>query len=326
MAACTLLDGKLHPSKRKDNLLLQLAVGLPWSIAVSAVCGLGAYTLFALIMGGLNASCFNCAVNIVAGPHVFVLFNALMIGFTSVFMYQKLVWNGGRVWSVVYYGLVALMTLAIGAMHLSYGSLDPRLLSCLCAITFVGLTVLMARLCKQSIARLESTGGAKRVMPHTRAMLVISGSLLLPFLLRPGLHAEATAIGLITFVWISLLATCSGSYVARMNDAHCTETAATLALATWNPIILTLLLQFPVLMVGSLLSAFSLIPQITYVSYLLSAGAIASILSFPVLSAAFGAWGLRRSSQRRLRHLPPELSLERPAIGACHSELDLASS
>ncbi|MDZ4835375.1 MAG: hypothetical protein SGJ27_16480 [Candidatus Melainabacteria bacterium] len=307
LAACTLLDGKMPPSAVTKRRLPQ-SIGLPWSLCVSGISGLGAFMIFGFLSAAVCES-FTLLSGVFYtfnGPHAFALLSAAFIAFSSVFTYQQHVWGGGRIWSGLHFGLVACGALLPFSLELMFNAphvASNLLFFSLWGASFIGLSVLSTRMTNNSIRTLEKSIGANRVMPYSRAVFASAGLVLLGLITVPALSTAISS----TWLWLPVVLIGSGYYITKLNNARNPQTATTMALASWNPLILANLVLLPALVVNSILSMFSLLPQIGFVDYLIGFGTMACLTIGPVLGAKIASRGLQRSRELELHQIPAEL-------------------
>jgi hypothetical protein len=320
MAACTLLDGKQLSTKKKPHALVKTFVGLPWSFALSSMAGLGAFILFGLISAGMTLP-FGCSSILFSGPHAFALIVSLLVGFTTVFKYQQYRWGGGRLWSIVYTGFIAFCGYATFMTEHVYGSLPPILISSVCAFSFIAIPLVVAKMTSKSIALLEGSVGAERVMPHTRLLLTMTGLLYCATRLELAGAVQGIAM-LVLCAWAFGTLANSGFLLTRLYKVHDPNAASTLTLATWSPLIVIALTYVPIIAVCSILSLFSLSTPVPLIANLSGLSTLVAIVLVPFATARMAALELRKNAElglhrglEKLSHdLKPNCDAERPPL------------
>lgn len=298
MAACCLLDeGQLSKLNRKK---LPQAVGLPWSLAVSGLTGLGAF----LIFGAMSATVFEAFASITglyhqfSTPHTFALLSVAFIAFSWMFTYQQHIWEGGKAWNVLHYALVAG-----GAVLPFVNYMNPYQYLVFWSLGFVAVSILSRRLTQHSIKALDSSIGSSRVMPYSRAMFATAGAFLLLYATSAGTFVTAL------WLWWPTMLVCSGFYIARTNGAHNPRTAATLAFAVWNPIILANLILLPITAVYWFISLFVPSLLLPMDGYAMSLITIACFAIGPFVGSQIAASMQRRARELELHKSPADLAL-----------------
>ncbi len=311
MAACTLLDGQQVPT-RTNRPKLPKTLALPWSLCVSGVSGLGAFMIFGFLSAAICESftLLTGAFYTFNGPHAFALLSAAFIAFSSVFTYQQHAWGGGRAWSALHFGLVTCGALLPLSLELIFNA--PYVISNLAffsvwGVSFIGLSILSAKMTSNSILSLEKSVGANRVMPHSRTIFGSAGLVLLGLILMPAMSTAMSS----TWLWLPVVLIGSGYWVTRANKAGNPQTASTLALATWNPLILANIVLLPALVINSILSVFGLLPPIGITDYLIGVTTMLCLSTGPMIGASFASYGLRRSRELELHHHPIGMTIER---------------
>jgi len=308
LAACTVLEGKQPPSCRNIGRKLPQSIGLPWSLCVSGVSGLGAFMIF----GFLSAAACEAA-SLVTGSfytfnaaHAFALLSAAFIAYSSVFSYQQHIWGGGRSWSVMHYGLVAcgallpfFLELFLAAPALS----NNLLLFSLWGLAFIGISATSKHLTTKTIKQLECSVGADRVMPYSRAVFATAGTMLLAFTSSPGMFSAVAQM----WLWLPFLFIGSGYYIATKNKASNPKTATTLAVMAWNPLILANIVLLPALIVNSVAALFYPMLQISIADYAVGLITMGCLGIGPLLGARLASSVMRRDSELELHRAPAEL-------------------
>ncbi|MBX3074133.1 hypothetical protein KF913_09405 [Candidatus Obscuribacterales bacterium] len=303
VAACTLLDGKQPITTHRKKL--PQSVGLPWSLCVSGLSGLGAFMIFGLMSFGAceGISTLTGVFHSLSTPHAFSLLSAAFIAFSAVFTYQQHIWGGGRAWTALHYGLVTggailplteLMTApaALGTTGLLIWSLG-----------FIGVSAISSKMTQNSIKALESSVGANRVVPYSRGIFATAGALLLTFIAVPIMFVIFSSI----WVIIPGILLLSGYGIARANNAYNPQTAGTLALAAWNPVILANVILIPTLLVYSGLSLFLPLMPISLTDFAVGLLTLAAFGAGPFVGAQIGAFVQRRARELELHRTPLDL-------------------
>jgi hypothetical protein len=305
MAACTLLEGRRHVSVR-DGRKLPMAVGLPWSLAISGLSALGAFMIFGVMSAGVCEVATNitgvfhtCSI-----PQAFALLSAAFIAFSAIFTYQQHIWGGGRAWTFLHYGLVGIGA-CLPLMELLFAY--PTSVGNLCLFTwslgFIGVSTVAVKLTRNSIKALESTVGANRVMPYSRAMFASAGALLLTFCAFPGMFWLVGSMS----GWLPAMLICSGFYIARSNSAHNPQTAATLAFAAWNPVILANAILLPALIAYSALTLVLPLAPVSLADYGIGLITMLCFSLGPFIGAQIGSFMQQRDRALELHRTPVEL-------------------
>lgn len=304
LAACTLLEGK-QPALARTNRKLPQSVGLPWSVCVSGVSGLGAFMMFGFLSAAVceAAAVLTGAFYTFNGPHAFALLSAAFIAFSSIFTYQQHIWGGGRMWSHLHYGLVtcgALLPFSLEFFVSTPSSLGNLILFALWGVGFTGLSALSARMTRNSIKTLDRSVGADRVMPHSRLIFASSGAALLGLTLLPFMFTVFSSM----WLWLPVLLVGSGFCIASANRASNPQTAATFALAAWNPLILANLVLLSALVANSVLAVFLPYLQLTIADYAVGIGTMLCITLGPLMGARIASSALKRSLELELHRAP----------------------
>lgn len=304
VAACTILEGKQLPSAANRKKLPQ-SVGLPWSLCVSGLSGLGAFMIFGLMSFGAceGVSAITGAFHTLTTPHAFALLSAAFIAFSAIFTYQQHIWGGGRAWTILHYGLVAGgAILPLAELIFTPASLTNLGLF-VWSLGFIGVSAISCKMTRHSIKALESTVGANRVIPYSRGIFAAAGALLLTFTAAPFMF------GAISSMWTLLPAVLvlSGYSIARANNAYNPQTAATLAFAAWNPVILANIILMPALLTYSVLSLFMPLMPVSLTDYAVGLVTMASFAFGPFIGAQVGAMVQQRARELELHKVPLEL-------------------
>ena len=307
MAACTLLEGKQHPSVRTKRKLPQ-AVGLPWSLCVSGVSGLGAFMIF----GFLNAAVCE-SLTLITGAyytfnsaHAFALLGAAFIAYSAIFTYQQHAWGGGRIWSVLHFGLVGIGAILPFSLDLIFNgpyAVSNLVLFSLWGLSFIGLSAVSAKMTKNTIVALEKTVGADRVMPFSRAIFATAGMALLALVTLPAFSSAVTS----TWLWLPAVLVGSGFWIAKVNKARNPETASTLALAIWNPLMVANFVLLPALVLNAIISPITFPQSGGVADYAIGLLTMLCLVMGPTLGANLASLSLRRSRELELHHMPVEM-------------------
>ena len=305
VAACTLLDGKAFPSTTSRKKLPQ-TLGLPWSLCVSGLSGLGAFMIFGLMSFGAceGISALTGSFHaFLSTPHAFALLSAAFIAFSAIFTYQQHIWGGGRTWTGLHYGLVAggaILPLAdLIFAPVSFGSMGLFVWS----LGFIGVSALSCKLTQNSIKALESTVGANRVIPYSRGIFATAGALLLTFTALPAMFWVISPL----WTFLPALLVLSGYGIARANNAYNPQTAATLAFAAWNPVILANIILLPALLTYSALGLFMPLMPISITDYAVGMVTMAAFAFGPFIGAQIGAMVQQRARELELHKTPIDL-------------------
>lgn len=311
MAACTLLDGKQPPATRTKRNLPQ-AVGLPWSLCVSGVGGLGAFMIF----GFLNAAVCESLTMLTGAyytfnsAHAFALLGAAFIAYSAIFTYQQHAWGGGRIWSVLHFGLVGIGAILPFSLDLIFNgpyAVTNLVLFSLWGLSFIGLSALSAKMTSNTIVALEKTVGAHRVMPFSRAIFATAGMALLALVTLPAFSSAVTS----TFLWLPAVLIGSGFWITKVNKAHNPETASTLALAIWNPLMVANFVLLPALILNATMSPMTFPQSSAVVDYGIGLLTMLCLIMGPVLGANLASLSLRRTRELELHRMPVEMLNER---------------
>jgi len=305
VAACTVLDGKGFPATTSRKQLPQ-AVGLPWSLCVSGLSGLGAFMIFGLMSFG---ACEGISAvtgsfhTLLSTPHAFTLISTAFIAFSAIFTYQQHIWGGGRTWTVLHYALVAGgAILPLAELIFSPASVSNMGLF-VWSLGFIGVSALSCKLTQNSIKALECTVGANRVLPYSRGIFATAGALLLTVTALP------TMFSVISPLWTFLpgLLLLSGYAIARSNNAYNPQTAATLAFAAWNPVILANIILLPALLTYSALGLFMPLMPISLTDFAVGMVTMAAFALGPFIGAQIGAIVQQRARELELHRTPIDL-------------------
>lgn len=303
MAACTLIDGQKAPSSSRQ--FLHPSLGLPWSLSVSGLSGLGAFMIFGFLSA---AVCELAAITTGVfytfnGAHAFALLSAAFIAFSSIFSFQQHIWGGGRAWSIFHYAIVAFGALLPFSLELCLSpsaSIGNLSLFALWSAGFIGLSAVSSKLTARTIQSLESTVGARRVFPHSRLIFAASGTLLLTLTAFPPIFTVFSAM----CFWLPILLITSGYYIATVNKASDSQTASALAICAWGPLILANIVLVPALLINSACALFVPVLQISLSEFAVGFGTILCLILGPMIGARLGARMLRKTSMDSCEPIP----------------------
>lgn len=310
MAACTLIEGKKLPI---GNAAAGPAwVGLPWSMCVSGLSGLGGFLLFGSLCAGVTEalSAFTGIYLPFNGAVAFILLGSAFVTFSTIFAYQRHLWNGGKIWATAHWsavGLCALLPFGLQFFDL-ISSVDLLAMFGAWGVGFIGLSAVATTCANRNVKALECSIGARRVVPYTRAIYSLAGVCLLSFM---ALHVPGFLFNY-TFIWgwFPVLLLGSGFYIAYKNRAANPNTATVLGLSVWNPLILCNLFLLPALAVHSVASIFtSFSLQIGFFDYGVCLASMALLVAGPSLGALVASRGVQRANKLELHRVPEIPSL-----------------
>lgn len=320
MAACTVIDGK---KLAVGNLAAGPAwLGLPWSMCVSGLSGLGGFVLFVSLCAGV-AEALTAVTGVYQsfnGATGFIVLGSAFVTFSTVFSYQKHLWKGGKIWSVVHWsavGLCALLPLVVGSLDFfPVPPLDLLTMFSAWALGFIGLSAVASTLANRNIKALECSIGAQRVIPYSRAIYSIAGLCLVSMIAAQMLGFHFNYSMLVTP--IVLLGT--GYYVAFRNRAANPATATVLGLSVWNPMILCNLFLLPALVLHSAASLFTSLFQVGIFDYGVCLTSMALLIAGPTLGALAASKGVQRENELELHSISGLASLQAVPIQAAPSK------
>lgn len=316
MAACTLLDGKQHPAVRSRRKLPSI-VGLPWSMAVSGFAALGATLIFSFIEYSIGSVLPGSHVPVFDGAHSYALVGGLFVAFSSVFVYQKHIWGGGRLWWGPYFGLMGLLA----CLQWGFGGIPF-----LNQIVYGGLSLLTIKLTLNSIKALE-TIGAQNVLAHGRNILVGTGVMCVAMRV---LTFPSNVATLVMLAWVPICLLGSGYAITMLNKTANPRSASTIALSAWAPLTLTNLFLFAVVVVSAAANLVTGTPQpgleSLINSILIAAGTLTCLTLGPVIGATTASRMVRRARELELHKTPAHILSELAPEGSNTDYLETSSS
>lgn len=309
LAACTILDGKdpmasLRPGAGAREKRLPDVVGLPWSLTISGVAGLGALLLYGFFITGLYdvVALLTGTLGIFSGALGFALISAGFAAFSSVFAYQQHVWGGGRMWPILHWTIIGFGAfLPLGVLLIfANGSTWDLLTSALWAAGFIGVSLAATICTRKSVKSLDATVGSYRLMPYTRSMLAIFGLIMIACLSLP---LAAIVVSSTRWLWLPAVIIGSGSWITLANNARNPQTASLLAMSMWNPLSIANLALLPALVVNSIGALAFPVGSISVVDFAIGVGAIACLSLGPTLGARVASRSLKARAELELHNL-----------------------
>ncbi|MBZ0187807.1 MAG: hypothetical protein K8F91_16290 [Candidatus Obscuribacterales bacterium] len=307
--ACAVMDKPGGGSLQNWNL--PKWVGLPWSILISATGATGGLILFAMLTNMAYSTFQFFLPNLYAEAMITYLIAALampVIVFNTLFTYQKHLWQGGKIWTGIQATIVvaaAFSPLLIGTIIT--GSLIPIAETLTMGGIGIGLcvtSILATFMAQRCMKNLDSTIGARRIVPYSRAAFC-APAILYGALSLTGLSGAVLAYN--GLLWLLSGAILGGSafLIATANRSFNANTSLQLAFTTWNPFIITIALMVPILLVNSLLAiGFGSYFAVSIVD-ILSTSFLASLaLGFPAAGALIATRRLRNQQELELHQVP----------------------
>ncbi len=306
LAACTVLDNQPPPrTGLPSSKPLPGAIGLPWSLAISGVSGLGALMLYGFFLTGLYdaATLLTGSCGIFTGALGFGLIGAGFAAFSSVFAYQQHIWQGGRIWPLLHWTIVGFgALLPLGVLFIfACGSFWEMVTAGLWAAGFVAISVASTICTRKSIKALDSSIGSHRILPYTRSLFVAFGLIMLVCMNWP---MAAILVGGARWLWLPVIIVGSGFWITAANNARNAQTASTLALSMWNPLSLASLALLPALVINSVGAVFFPVGTVTFLDFAIGLAAITCLSIGPAIGARMAASSLRRQAELELHNIP----------------------
>lgn len=262
-----------------------------------------------MILGFLNAAVCE-SLTLISGAyypfnsaHAFVLLGAAFIAHSAIFTYQQHAWGGGRLWTGLHFGLVGIAALLPFTLDFIFNgsfAFSNLVLFSMWALSFIGLSVLSARMTKNAINQLDKSVGSDRVMPISRTIFSLAGLVLLGLVTAPAMSTAVSA----TWIWLPIVLVGSGFWIARTNKVYNPETATTMALAVWNPLMVANFVLIPALIINAVLTPGSVPLANIIADYAIGLATMFCLISGPVIGAQIASLSLQRSRELELHRMP----------------------
>lgn len=337
IAAVTLLDGKssLAPVNSRVPGWLQL----PWALTIAS-CGTSG-AVFLLILSQI-LMCWRIGELVPYGASASNIAAAIFIWmvpslvFSMLFTYQRLLFNGGKLWRAIQWTAVIGYIASISMIFIDgqpVQLLDGILLG-LWNLTCAGIAFGGTKVAETSYKCLESTIGARKVVvPMTNIFatvpLLLGGSMIF-------LHATGVFLVSPQFIFALLSMVIGGScYAVYKLNATNSNSARAIATFLWSPIILSSLILIPAIGATNLWLSITGTNMVTWVDY---AGAFTGLLfsvTTPLVGATLAskhlqsraAIGLARSSSLAIsgNTAHPSISMGNPNINMANPSISMAN-
>jgi len=322
IAAVTLLDGKsaIAPVKNRVPRWLRL----PWALTIASCGTSGAVFLLVLsqmLMCSRIGEMFPLGSSASHTAAAILIWMVPSLVFSMLFTYQRLLFEGGKAWPLLQWGVVLgyITSISLVAIDGQPVQLMDGMLLGLWNLTCIGVAAGGTKMAKTSYKCLESTIGARKVVvPMTNIFaavpLLLGGSIIV-------LHATGVFLLSPQFICALVAMVIGGScYAVYKLNATNTNSARAIAMFLWSPMIMSNLLLLPALAGTHAWLALTGTRMVSWVDY---AGALTGLvfsIATPLIGATLASKHLQARaalgiSENRLSTLTLPNKTERTAIG-----------
>lgn len=327
--AITVLDGSSALAMQKKPL--PSAISLPWAAAVSSCGAIGSVVALAITQHFLCSGILNLfsasAINSYNAT-VMALWLAPCLVFSAMFTYQRLSFEGGKVWQTAQWTTIVgyLAWLTWWAMEgRSFQIWDAGLLIIL-NLSGLALATFATKFATRSFQAMNSTIGAKKlIVPLTRIYagipIMIAAAVLTTMLTQYYLPPTLFLSGL------AALFLGGTFYTAIKLQATRTSTARSIATFIWGPAILMQACLLPLLAVTNIWLICSGAPMvITWADYVAAFAGLGLSIAMPLVCGTLAAKNLQGRAALELergdgrRSIGTESDTMMPSLSATRSE------
>ncbi len=291
IAAVTLLDGKTSLSPVDSRVPGWLR--LPWALTIAS-CGTSG-AVFLLVLSQLLicsriAEMLPFASSASHTAAAVLVWMVPSLVFSMLFTYQRMLFNGGRTWPLIQWGVVLgyITSISLVAIDGQPVQLMDGILLGLWNLTCIGVAAGGTKMAKTSYKCLESTIGARKVVvPMTNIFagvpLFLGGSIIV-------LHATGVFLLSPHFICALVAMVVGGScYAVYKLNASNANSARAIAMFLWSPMIMSNLLLLPALAGTHAWLALTGTRMVSWVDYLGAVTGLVLSIATPLIGATLAS-------------------------------------